>query len=187
MDNRQLPSNRPPHQEPSENQPNGSETIGKNMMIIAWVIALSLLTWIFGSWEEKQYNPNQNIASSYKDGASTVSLTRNRWGHYVFDGEINQQRVTFLVDTGATEVAIPGELQKQLGLQAGRSKLVQTANGTTRAYSTELESLSIGNIKLRNVRASIVPNMEGQEILLGMSVLKQIEFTQKGNQLILKQ
>ncbi|TQV71689.1 TIGR02281 family clan AA aspartic protease [Aliikangiella marina] len=157
------------------------------MIIIAWVLGLGLLTWIFADWEEAQYNPNQDISNSYQDGNSTVSLTRNRWGHYIFNGKINNQEVTFLVDTGATEVAVPGAMQKQLGLISGRSKLVQTANGTTRAYSTELDSLAIGNIRMNNVKASIVPNMEGNEILLGMSVLKHLEFSQKGNQLILKQ
>ena len=182
MQNNNLPpENNHPQDDPS------TEKMGKNMMIIAWVIALFSLTWIFGVWEEKQFNPNTSPQSQNAEGATQVTLIRNRYGHYVASGSINQRTVTFLVDTGATDVAVPGELQQELGLLRGRSHYVHTANGTTEAYSTVLDSLQIGEITLRDVPASIVPNMQGSEILLGMSVLKQVEFTQKGNELTLRQ
>ena len=69
-------------------------------------------------------------------------LTRNRSGHYVFDGEINRHKVTFLVDTGATTTAIPGRLQRSLGLEAGPRTQVSTANGVTTAYLTRLDKVS---------------------------------------------
>ena len=174
----------------SSNQTNNQTPppkLGKNMMYFAWVIGLFLLTTFFGVWEEKQFNPN-NAPKSLKTSESTeVSLLRNRFGHYVTSGEINNFPVTFLVDTGATNVAIPGELEQSLNLKRGRQHMVHTANGTAAAYLTTLESLKIGELELFNVRASITPGMGGQEILLGMSVLNQLEFSQKGRQLILRQ
>jgi len=62
-----------------------------------------------------------------------------------------------------------------------------TANGTITVHNTTLATLSIGNITLSNVSASINPAMHDLEILLGMSALKDIEFTQRGDQLTLKQ
>lgn len=173
-------------QNSSQNQDN-SNAIGKRMMTIAWLIALAMLTWLFGNWEEQQFNPNQNPEYSSTDKVNEVKLVRNRYGHYVTNGFINGEQVTFFVDTGATFVAIPGGLQHKLGLEAGRAHWVNTANGTAKAYDTMIDRLVIGNIELTNIRASITPSMEGEEILLGMSVLKQLEFTQRGRELTLRQ
>ena len=161
--------------------------IGKNMMIIAWIIVMALLTWVFGDWQEARVNPNSTPLTKTVAGIAQVTLLRNRKGHYVTSGTINDQTVQFLIDTGATTVAIPGELQQTLGLSLGEKHYALTANGRTQAYSTLVERLSIGDIQLVNVLASILPNMPGKQILLGMSVLQQIEFTQKGNQMTLRQ
>ena len=75
--------------------------------------------------------------------------------------------------SGGAEI-LAAELQQQLGLSAGRMHRILTANGTAQAYSTVIEQLEIGNIELFNVRASILPNMPGKKILLGMSVLREI-------------
>ncbi|MFT6914639.1 MAG: aspartyl protease family protein [Motiliproteus sp.] len=161
--------------------------IGRKMMILAWIIGLGLMTWTFGSWQEERRNPNSSPQSAEAGGATQVKLLRNRQGHYVTSGKINQQAVTFLIDTGATTVAIPGELQQALGLNAGNRQSSITANGTATSYATLIERLEIGEIVLFDVRASILPNMPGQQILLGMSALREIEFSQKGDRLILRQ
>jgi aspartyl protease family protein len=112
---------------------------------------------------------------------------RNRYGHYVFDGEINHKKVTFLVDTGATTIAIPGELKQFLGLRTGRAIRVSTANGNTTAYLTRLDHLAIGGIELFDVNASIIPGMKENQVLLGMNVLKHMELIQRGDRLIIRQ
>jgi aspartyl protease family protein len=114
-------------------------------------------------------------------------LLRNRNGHYVFDGEINRHKVTFLVDTGATITAIPGGLQRTLGLKAGPAISMSTANGLTTAYLTRLDQLAIGEIELFDINASIIPGMGVDEVLLGMNVLKHFELIQRGKQLIIRQ
>ncbi len=62
----------------------------------------------------------------------------------------------------------------------------QTANGVVTAYRTVLDSVSIGPLVIHNVPASINSGLGDMEILLGMSVLKQVEFTQRGDTLILR-
>lgn len=160
---------------------------GKRMIFVAWIMGLVLLTMFFGAWEEKQYNPNSNPTSARADAYIEVNLKRNRQGHYLTGGKVNRRNALFLLDTGATVVAVPGELQDTLGLSRGRQHYSKTANGTATAYATVINELSIGDITLYDVPASIIPNMRGEEILLGMSVLKELEFTQKGNNLTLRQ
>jgi aspartyl protease family protein len=95
-------------------------------------------------------------------------------------------QVAFLLDTGASDVAIPAELADRLGLQRGHPVQYQTANGTVTAWRTHIDSVSIGPMVVKNVPASINPGMKDMEILLGMSVLKHVEFTQRGDTLILR-
>ncbi len=171
----------------NDNEIDNSQTIGKSMMVIAWILAIGFLTYIFGGLEDKQLNPNESPNSYRTQNAIEVILQRNKYGHYMVSGNVNQHEAVFMLDTGATLVAVPGELQRELGLISGNMHYTHTANGRAKAYDTVIDNLEIGDIKLTNVRASIVPNMQGREILLGMSVLKQLEFTQKGKQLTLRQ
>lgn len=157
------------------------------MLILAWLVALGLLTLFFRNWEEQRHNPNQDPTSYSSNGVREVILEGNRRHHYVANGKINGQPVTFLLDTGATDVVIPAKLASKLKLQQGPSGYAQTANGVIEVFSTRLNSLELGNIHLTNVRASINPAMQDQAILLGMSALKQVEFTQRNGQLILRQ
>ena len=121
------------------------------------------------------------------NGIREVVLERNRQGHYVANGEINGIPVTFLLDTGATDVAIPAEIALDANLVSGLAQQASTANGVVTVYSTRINELTLGNIVLYNIEASITPSMLGGIILLGMSALQQIEFTQRGATLTLRQ
>jgi aspartyl protease family protein len=161
--------------------------IGKGMTIAAWIILLVLLTLFFSHKLDQQRNPNQAVFTRLNDaGIQEVVLKRNRFGHYVSNGEVNGQTVEFMLDTGASDVAIPAKLAGELGLKRGQPVQYQTANGIVTAYRTTLDSVSIGPMIVHNVPASINPGMHDMEILLGMSVLKHIEFTQRGDTLILR-
>ena len=103
------------------------------------------------------------------------------------NGEINGIPVTFLLDTGATDVAIPAEIAMEADLVGGLAHQASTANGVVTVYSTRINELTLGNIVLYNIEASITPSMFGDIILLGMSALQQIEFTQRGSTLTLRQ
>lgn len=171
----------------TDNNSNPNKQLGKTMMILAWLVVLGLLVMFFSHQEEQAYNPNHNPDAQQSSQANIVTLQRNQQYHYVSKGTINTQTVTFLLDTGATHVVVPEALAQQLNLLKGPSQRVNTANGTIDVYSTKIDELTIGNITLRQVIASINPYMNGEEILLGMSALKSIEFTQRGDQLTLKQ
>ncbi|WP_026180080.1 retropepsin-like aspartic protease family protein [Hahella ganghwensis] len=166
--------------------PSPSQT-GKWMMAAAWIVGLLLLTQLFGMWEDHQRNPNQTLEIvSGEDGREELVLQRNRFGHYLFTGKINGQEVEFLVDTGATVVAVPASMASSLNLPELGSTRVQTANGSSRATRTVIDQLQLGPFTLREVHATILPGMDDQEVLLGMSALRYLSFTQQGNQLILR-
>jgi len=168
--------------------PTGSETgLGKGMIYVAWLLALGLLAWIFSGLLDAQRNPNRRVQSMTERGSPVVVLERNRYGHYNASGQINGHDVEFLLDTGATTVSVPAALAKRLGLRQGSAVSVNTANGTVTAYLTRLQSVRLGGIELRDVKATINPGMAGKEVLLGMSFLKHLEFTQRGDTLTLKQ
>ncbi len=160
--------------------------MGRGMIYVAWLLALGLLTWIFSGWLDAQRNPNRQVKSVTKDGAYAVTLERNRYGHYYVTGLINGREVEFILDTGATTVSVPAPVAHQLGLKQGPPVFSTTANGTITTYLTQLASVSVGDITLHDVKANINPHMGGNEVLLGMSFLKHLEFTQRGNTLILK-
>lgn len=168
-------------------QPLPGRRIGKAMLWAFWILFLGGLTLIFGNFEKRFYNPNQNAEGHVELGIRELSLIRNKYGHYVSPGKINGQEVTFMLDTGATSVAIPYNLGKKLGLEAGRSYPVQTANGLVQVYGTRIELLELGPIQVTEVRAALNPGMDGEEILLGMSVLKHLDFSQSGKTLTLRQ
>ena len=90
------------------------------------------------------------------------------------------------MDTGATDVAVPAHLANRLQLKAGREGLASTAKGVVRVAESTINTLRIGDIVVRNVKANLNPGMQDDHILLGMSVLRQLEFTQRGDWLILR-
>ncbi|MFO7553456.1 MAG: TIGR02281 family clan AA aspartic protease [Haliea sp.] len=166
----------------------GQKRLGTTMQVLAWVVLMALLAAWFNDLLGRRHNPNQVLETRYaENGIREVVLQRNRFGHYVTSGRINGEPVVFMLDTGATGVAIPENIARRLKLERGRAFRTQTANGIAVSYATRLDRVSVGDITLGNVSAGIVPGLQTSEILLGMSFLKHIEFTQRGDQLILRQ
>jgi len=172
----------------TNHQQKEQKKLGALMITLMWIIIFALLALFFSDQLNKQKNPNQSpITTESSDGIKTLVLQRNRQGHYISNGSINNIPVVFMLDTGATDVSIPEKIAQKLDLKKGRSAIYQTANGPVKVSMTRLQYISLGDISLNNVRATINPGFHSNEILLGMSFLKHLEFTQRGNQLTLKQ
>ena len=164
-----------------------TKKLGMMFTVSGWILGFLLLALIFSKVVDHQSNPNQSVATSKSSQFKEIVLERNRYGHYVFDGEINGKPVTFLVDTGATEISIPANLQTYLQLKAGRSFSVSTANGVASVYSTRLGELKLGEILLTDIKAHLNSGLPDDQILLGMNVLKNMELVQRGDSLIIRQ
>ncbi|WP_201193706.1 TIGR02281 family clan AA aspartic protease [Pseudomonas fluorescens] len=160
---------------------------GRVLLILAWCAGLFLATRFFGEWEARQNNPNVVVSSQQGDGYIEVKLVSNQQGHFVASGQINGQPVDFMLDTGATDVSIPAELAKRLKLEEGFGVTLSTANGLSQGYRTRIDRLQVGDIVLRDVRALVAPGLDGNQVLLGMSALNKLEFTQRGGTMLLRQ
>lgn len=166
----------------------GTRKLGAGMIGLAWILFLGLLTAWFSGWLDHQENPNQRVTGTVDPaGQRQVVLQQNRGGHYVATGHINGHAVRFLLDTGATTVSVPSTLAERLGLVPGAPAAVSTANGVITTYATRIDEVALGNIRVNDVRAHINPHMPGEDVLLGMSFLRHVEFTQRGDQLTLRQ
>ena len=162
--------------------------IGRGMAWLAAVALIGVLWLFFENVQNNRANPNRHLSVT-PGGAEELVLKRNTAGHYLVPGIINGQPVTFMLDTGATQVALPARLGKQLGLRAiGPAVQVATANGNAAARMTFIDELAFGPFVLRQVHATLNPGMDDGDdtILLGMNVLKKLEFTQRGDTLILR-
>lgn len=161
--------------------------IGRIMLFAAWIVALAILVLFFQDWIADRENPNRDIEVVLNaQGRPEVVLERNRAGHYVAVGKINGASVVFLLDTGATDVALPLPIARRLDLPLRPGGISKTANGNVRIWRTRLDSVDLGGLKVRGVSASVLPNMPGDEVLLGMSYLKRFELLQRGNILTLR-
>lgn len=130
------------------------------------------------------------MGQAYSTGAGggnqSVTLKADGRGHFTADGQINGASIRFLVDTGASMIALPAEDAKRAGvsyLNAPRG-LAQTANGVAAAYRVKLDTVRIGDITLNNVDAMVMESGLGFA-LLGMSFLNRTEMRREGETMVL--
>ena len=172
-------------EQPEENR--YPSKLGNLMTILAWLMFLGILTVFFSRFLDRQVNPNSQAASILYDDRIEIALDQNRAGHYVTTMTIDGVPVEVIIDTGASMVSIPEHIAGEMGLIRGPMMKVTTANGTIPVYATILSKVQLDEIVIHDVKASINPYMQDDFVLLGMSFLKQLEFTQRQNQLILRQ
>jgi aspartyl protease family protein len=108
-----------------------------------------------------------------------VSIAQGSGGHYWVAGSINGRSVQFLVDTGATSVAINEVQARRLGIDyrvAGKQIVVSTASGTAKAWRVQLSSVKVGTIDVLGVEAVVVEGGSPTDALLGMSFLNRVSW-----------
>jgi len=160
----------------------GDARVGRGMLWLAAVVMLGGLTALFAlvGGEERG-----RMASGVDEaGRALVVLESGQGGHYFAEGAINGQAVNFLVDTGATDVALSERAARRMGLDFGPRVTVMTAAGPAPAWITRLDEVQVGALRVNDVRASITPGL-GEEALLGMSFLKHFSIRQEGGRLII--
>lgn len=103
---------------------------------------------------------------------SSIVLPMGSGGHFQASGSINGKTVKFLVDTGATTIALGRAEAERIGLdwQRGRPGMSQTANGAVPVHGVTLASVRVGDVEIANVAAVVVP-MDMPMVLLGNSFL----------------
>lgn len=166
----------------SVNGNNPESRIGRRMI---WLAALGLLGGLYALFSMLEQNGG-TVVSVDASGTAMIVLEQDRNGHYQVEGLINGQAVNFLVDTGATDVAVPESMARALGLDFGPRVQVMTAAGPSKAWMTRLNQVSIGGINRRDVRATITSG-EFNGVLLGMSFLRYYSLQQRDGKLVIRE
>lgn len=121
----------------------------------------------------------------------TVTIPRDARGHFQVDARVDGRKIGFMVDTGASTIALTGSDAKRLGIHPSASEYsvsVRTANGTVRAAPANLSMVEVGGLVVRDVRALVVPDSALSESLLGLSFLTKLRrFEYAGGKLVLEQ
>jgi len=121
-----------------------------------------------------------------KPDRQSVTLAADTRGHFLADGAINGGSIRFLVDTGATAIAIPAGDAVRLGIdyRKGRRVMISTANGQAQAYLVKFDTVRVGGIELANVDGMVVE--QGLSLaLLGMSFLNRVQMQRDGHAMTL--
>ena len=124
-------------------------------------------------------------------GGRSLSIARDGRGHFQTEGRIDGQRIGFMVDTGASVVALNEKSAARFGFRPSRSDYnttVSTANGTIKAARTRLAMVELGGIVVRDVDAMVLPDAALSENLLGLSFLSKLKrFEYANGRLVLEQ
>jgi aspartyl protease family protein len=156
----------------------------RNVMIFAAVIAglgtvmaqmADRMTPVLAHTTERSPIPAVDMAAS--DGR-TLNIPRDARGHFETEGRINGQPIDFMVDTGASTIALNETSAASFGLRPspGDYKVsVSTANGTVKAARTQIDMVDLGGLVVRDVDALVLPDDALSENLLGLSFLSRLK------------
>lgn len=131
------------------------------------------------------------VAQSQPDnGGRTVKIPRDSRGHFQTDGRIDGQRLSFMVDTGASVIALTENDAARIGKRPSRgdyNATVNTANGQVKAARVRLASVDVGGLVVRDVDAMVLPDGVLSENLLGLSYLSKLKrFEMANGQMVLE-
>ena len=163
----------------------------RNLMILAAVL-VGLGTYMAQMADKISPAPASASPSPKKADTETVAQASGRSlnippdarGHFQTDGRIEGQRINFMIDTGASLVALNEKSAARFGLRPSRSDynaIVSTANGTIKAARARLAVIELGGLVVRDVDALVLPDEALSENLLGLSFLSKLKRFQYAN------
>jgi aspartyl protease family protein len=131
------------------------------------------------------------VEAPVQNGSRSVSIARDARGHFLTEARIDGQRIGFMVDTGASVIALNESSAARFGLRPSRgdyNAMVTTANGTIKAARTRLAMVDVGGLVVRDVDAMVLPDEALSENLLGLSFLSKLKrFEYANGQMVLVQ
>jgi len=123
-------------------------------------------------------------------GSRTVTLQNDGRGHFQVEARVDGRWIDFLVDTGASLIALRESSAAKLGVHPSArdySVAMQTANGVGKAARIQLNYVEVNGITVRNVEAFVIPDEQLSTNLLGMSFLSRVKFSHDRGRLVLEQ
>jgi len=141
--------------------------------------------------EERTIRPGGGVSANYARVAKReLRIVRDNQGSFTTSGTINGRAVDFLVDTGASGVAMSAKEARRLNIPyelTGTPIHVGTAGGMARGYRVVLDQVRIGQLVLHRVDGVVIEAKTKHRVLLGMSALSQLEISQQDNVMVLRQ
>ncbi len=141
--------------------------------------------------EQKRYLLGNSITTNYAAPASIKEqIISDGAGMFFTYGSINGHSVKFLVDTGATTIAMSAIDAKRLGIpyrMIGKPSRASTASGIAETYEIQLKTVKVGRLVQRNVDAVVINGNHPREVLLGMTFLDRLKVAKEGNKMTLEQ
>lgn len=136
--------------------------------------------------ESKQTEVKMNLPTLFPVVEHKKITLKQTRGHYFMTGEVNGTKSTFLVDTGASFIAIPQLLANQAHIICSNQFItVSTANGKIQACIANASKLLLSPFEFKNVEILIHPNLDMP--LLGMSILQQFNIEQRNGEMHLSE
>ena len=129
-------------------------------------------------------------AGFVSQGKGNVTLYPDRGGHFFVDGLVNGTNVRFMVDTGATMVAMNSIVANRIGIdyrKHGQPGMASTPAGYVKTYDITLGTVQVGGITLHNVAGSVIEGSHPREALLGMSFLGHLDMKRDGEKMELSE
>ena len=131
------------------------------------------------------------VDTPVRSGVRSLSIPSDRRGHFLTEGRIEGQRIGFMVDTGASMIALNETSAARFGLRPmprDYNATVTTANGTIKAARTQIAMVEVGGLVVRDVDAMVLPDEALSENLLGLSFLSKLSrFEYSNGRLVLEQ
>ena len=140
--------------------------------------------------KQQEYKLGRHVGTSFKKKENAEAKIMPVNGMYSTAGFINGRPVNFLVDTGATWIAMNIHQARSLGINfryIGKRGYASTANGTAPFYHVTLDKVKVGEIELTNVAAAVMEGNSPTEVLLGNSFLNRVEMQRQGRVMLLRQ
>ena len=170
-----------------QHPPDVAGWIGVVMVVLGFVAFLGFATLAIQTWSGRFSDEvDPPVARVAPDGRAELVLRQDRAGQYTAPGTINGVGVDFLLDTGASGVAVPPALADRLGLYRYQRVEIVTAAAIVPGWLVRLDRVTLGPLERRRVRGSVSEQFIGDQVLLGMSFLRHFEIDQRGRTLTLR-
>ena len=139
---------------------------------------------------ERTYTLSREYSEGFAEPQKKqLSVVKGAGGHYWITGSVNGQNLQFLVDTGATSVALNDGHARRLGIDyrsVGSPLQVSTASGTARGWRVTLDRVKVGELEVLGVEAVVLEGSSPTEALLGMSFLSRVGWKVEQDMLVLE-
>jgi len=162
------------------------------------ILYFAIAALLIGAFVPKLYGDRTAIAPTETalaatpapDGGRQTVIAQSANGHFQTEASVDGRRIDFMVDTGASMIALRQRDANRLGIfpsPADYTALVATANGNVKAARVQLRRVDVGGVTVRDVAALVLPDQALGQNLLGMSFLSKLQWQQKNGKLVLEQ